>query len=189
DAGDPAHQVRAGDQSQDRSGARTRRAGQTAGDRRRGRGMKRREFIALLGAATLAWPLAARAQQGKVWRIGFLTPRSRPSPTGHDGCSAAFLRGMNDLGYTDGKNLAVEWRYADGDYKRLAGFAAELVEMNLPLIVTYGTAAARVLQGATKTTPIVVAAAVDLVGAGIVASLARPGGNITRLSVIHLDSA
>src|SRR5262249_58285098 len=103
--------------------------------------------------------------------------------------SAAFLRGMNDLGHSDGKNLAVEWRYADGDYKRLAGFAAELVEMNLPVIVTYGTAAARVLQGATKTTPIVVAAAVDLAVARLVASLARPGGNITRLSVIHLDSA
>src|SRR5215831_9478786 len=149
--------------------------------------MKRREFFALLGAATLSWPLAARAQQGKVWRIGFLTPRSRPSPTAHDAFSAAFLRGMNDLGYSDGKNLAVEWRYADGDYKRLAGFAAELVEMNLPVIVTYGTAAARVLQGATKTTPIVVAAAVDLVGAGIVASLARPGDNITGLSVIDVD--
>jgi putative ABC transport system substrate-binding protein len=149
--------------------------------------MKRREFIALLGATTLSWPLAARAQQGKVWRIGFLTPRSRPSPTRHDAFSAAFLRGMNDLGHSDGKNLAVEWRYADGDYKRLAGFAAELVEMNLPVIVTYGTAAARVLQGATKTTPIVVAAAVDLVGAGIVASLARPGGNITGLSVIDVD--
>ena len=154
--------------------------------------MTRREFLTLIGgasAASLSWPpFAARAQQtGKVWRIGFLTPRSRPSPPAHDSFSDAFLRGMSDLGYGEGKNLFVEWRYADGDYKRLAGFATELVGMNPPVIVTYGTAAARVLQGTTKTVPIVVAAAVDLVGAGIVASLARPGGNITGLSVIDVD--
>jgi putative ABC transport system substrate-binding protein len=149
--------------------------------------MKRREFITLLGGAA-AWPLAARAQQaGKIWRIGFLTPRSRPSSAGRDAFSDAFMRGMSDLGYSEGKNLVVEWRYADGDYKRLTGFAIELVGMDLPVIVTYGTAAARVLQGATKTNPIVVSAAVDLVGAGIVASLARPGGNITGLSVIDVD--
>jgi putative tryptophan/tyrosine transport system substrate-binding protein len=149
--------------------------------------MKRREFIAGLGGVA-AWPAVAPAQQaGKVWRIGFLTPRSRPAPTGHDAFSDAFIQGMNELGYSEGKNLVVEWRYADGDYTRLAGFADELVGMNLPVIVTYGTAAARVLQETTKTIPIVVAAAVDLVGAGIVASLARPGGNITGLSVIDVD--
>jgi len=148
----------------------------------------RREVIAMLGGAAMAWPMAARAlEAGKVWRIGFLTPRSRPSPPGRDAFSDAFTRGMNDLSYSEGKNLAVEWRYADGDYKRLAGFATELVGMNLPVIVTYGTAAARVLQATTSTVPIVVAAAVDLVGAGIVASLARPGGNITGLSVIDAD--
>ena len=127
--------------------------------------MKRREFIALLGGAAGGWPLAAHAQQdSKVWRIGFLTPRSRPSPPHHDAFSNAFMRGMSELGYSEGKNLVVEWRYTDGDYRRLAGFATELVGMNLPVIVTYGTAAARVLQGTTKTVPIVVAAAVDLVG-------------------------
>ena len=146
--------------------------------------MRRREFISLLGGV-VAWPLAARAQQaGKVWRIGFLTPRSRPTPPGHDAFSDAFIRGMNELGYSEGKNLVVEWRYAEGDYTRLTGFANELVGMNLPVIVTYGTAAARVLRKTTKTTSIVVAAAVDLVGAGIVASLARPGSNITGLSVM-----
>jgi putative tryptophan/tyrosine transport system substrate-binding protein len=150
--------------------------------------VKRREFITLVGGAAAAWPVGVWAQQdSKIWRIGFLTPRSRLSPPGRDTFSDAFMQGMSDLGYSEGKNLAVEWRYADGDYKRLTGFAAELVGMNLPVIVTYGTAAARVLQGATKTTPIVVAAAVDLVGAGIVASLARPGGNITGLSVIDVD--
>ncbi len=149
--------------------------------------MRRREFIFLLGGV-VAWPLAVRAQPaGKVWRIGFLTPRSRPTPPGHDAFSDAFMRGMNELGYSEGKNLDVEWRYAEGDYTRLAGFANELVGMNLPVIVTYGTAAARVLQKTTTTTSIVVAAAVDLVGAGIVASLARPGGNITGFSVIDVD--
>ncbi len=150
--------------------------------------MRRREFITLLGGAVAAGPIAARAQQdSKSWRIGFLTPRSRPSPPDRDTFSDAFMQGMSDHGYSEGKNLAVEWRYADGDYKRLTGFATELAGMNLPVIVTYGTAAARVLQGTTKTIPIVVAAAVDLVGAGIVASLARPGGNITGLSVIDVD--
>jgi putative ABC transport system substrate-binding protein len=150
--------------------------------------MRRREFIAGLGGAAAAWPVVGRAQQmGKVWRIGFLTPRSLPASPGHDSFSDAFMRGMSELGYSEGSNLVVEWRYADGDYTRLAGFANELVEMRLPVIVTYGTAAAGVLQKTTSTIPIFVAAAVDLVGAGIVASLAHPGGNITGLSVIDAD--
>ena len=152
-----------------------------------GVGMRRREFIPLVGGAAI-WTLAARAQQAsKIWHIGFLTPRSRPIPPARDAFSDAFIRGMNELGYSEGKNLVVEWRYADGDYARLTGFADELVEMNLPVIVTYGTAAARVLQKTTLTIPIVVAAAVDLVGAHIVASLAHPGSNITGLSVIDAD--
>jgi putative tryptophan/tyrosine transport system substrate-binding protein len=106
--------------------------------------LKRREFITLLGGAAVAWPLATQAQQaGKLWRIGFLTPRSRPSPPHHDAFSNAFMRGMSELGYSEGKNLVVEWRYTDGDYRRLAGFATELVGMNPPVIVTYGTAAKR----------------------------------------------
>jgi putative ABC transport system substrate-binding protein len=144
--------------------------------------------MTLLGGAAIAWPLAARAQQAdKVWQIGFLTPRSRPSPPGRDAFSEAFMQGMSELGYQEGKNLVVEWRYADGDYRRLTGFANELIAMNPPVIVTYGTAAAQVLQAATKTVPVVVAAAVDLVGSGFVASLSRPGGNITGLSVINVD--
>jgi putative tryptophan/tyrosine transport system substrate-binding protein len=149
--------------------------------------VKRRRFVALLGGAA-SWSLVARSQPtGAVWRIGFLTPRSHPSPTGRDTFSDAFIDGMSKLGYSEGKNLVVEWRYTAGDYTRLTGFARELVGMNLPVIVTYGTAAARVLQKTTTTTPVVVAAAVDLVGAGIVASLARPGANITGLSVIDTD--
>jgi putative ABC transport system substrate-binding protein len=149
--------------------------------------MRRRSFIAGLGG-TAVWPLVARAQDaGKVWRIGFLTPRSLPVAPDRDAFSDAFTRGMNELGYREGSNLVIEWRYANGDYAHLAGFANELIAMNLPVIVTYGTASARVLQKATPTIPIVVAAAGDLVGSGIVESLARPGRNITGLSVIDTD--
>src|SRR6516165_10833812 len=138
--------------------------------------MRRRAFITLLGGAAAGWPVAGYAQKAeRIYRIGFLTPRSHPSPTGRDAFSAAFVDGMSKLGYNEGKNLTVEWRYAAGDYTRLTGFASELVGMNLPVIVTYGTAAARVLQKTTATIPVVVAAAVDLVGARIVASLAHPG--------------
>src|SRR5262249_55658835 len=135
-----------------------------------------------------AWPLVVRAQPAAtVWRIGFLTPRSRPNPPDRDAFSDAFIEGMSNLGYNERKNLIIEWRYAGGDYTLLNGFANELLGMNLPVIVTYGTAAAGVLQKTTTTIPIVVAAAVDLVGAGIVASLAHPGANITGLSVIDTD--
>ena len=104
--------------------------------------LRRRDFVMLLGGAAAAWPLAARAQPAeRIYRIGFLTPRSHASPTGRDAFSAAFIDGMSKLGYNEGKNLTVEWRYAAGDYARLTGFASELVGINLPVIVTYGTAA------------------------------------------------
>ena len=92
--------------------------------------MRRRDFVTLIGGAAAAWPLAARAEQtGAVWRIGFLTPRSLPSPPAHDTFSDAFIDGMSGLGYNEGKNLVIEWRYANGDYAQLAGFANELVSM------------------------------------------------------------
>jgi putative ABC transport system substrate-binding protein len=146
----------------------------------------RRSILCVLGAGILYVPLPLLAQP-KNWRIGFLTPRSQPTSPDRDAFSDAFTEGMRALGYVEGENLAIEWRYANGNYERLTGFAAELVQLNPSVIVTYGTAAARVLQKATKTIPIVVAAAVDLVGSGIVASLSRPGGNITGLSVIDVD--
>ena len=145
--------------------------------------MRRRSLVAGL----LAWPFASFAQPGGAVRIGFLTPRVQPVGPHRDAFSDAFVRGMGDLGYVEGKNLAIDWHYADGDYQRLAGLAAELVAANPPVIVTYGTAAAKALKAATTTVPIVVAAANDLVGAGIVPSLARPGGNVTGLSVIDVD--
>jgi putative ABC transport system substrate-binding protein len=142
----------------------------------------------VLGAGAAASPLAAFAQaQTKVRHIGFLTPRSRPSPPDRDAFSAAFVQGMRDLGYVEGKNLVIEWRYADGNYKSLPGLAAELSRMDLDVIVTYGTAGAQALKKATSSIPIVVAAAVDLVGSGIVESLAHPGGNVTGLSAIGVD--
>src|SRR6516225_8940837 len=144
--------------------------------------MRRREFITLIGMTVATWPRAAPAQQpGALVRVGFLTPRSQPTASAPDAFSDAFVAGMSSLGYSEGRNLVIAWRYANGDYAQLARFANELVDMNPRVIVTYGTAAARVLQKATSTIPIVVAAAVDLVGAGIVASLAHPGGNLTGI--------
>jgi putative ABC transport system substrate-binding protein len=140
-----------------------------------------------LTAGLLAWPIAAQAQAPGSWHIGFLTPRTLPVAPDRDVFSHAFLRGMSDLGYVEGRNLAMDWRYTSGDYRALAGFASELVASRDSVVVCYGTAAARALKTATTTVPIVVAAANDLLGAGIVQSLARPGGNITGLSVIDVD--
>jgi len=140
-----------------------------------------------LATALLAWPITVRAQDGEPARIGFLTPRTRPQPPARDTFADAFLRGMSVLGYDEGKNLAIDWRYADGDYHRLDPFAAGLVAANPQVIVAYGTAAARALKAATSTIPIVVVAGTDLVGAGLVQSLAHPGGNITGLSVVDAD--
>ena len=144
--------------------------------------MRRRTFI----TASLAWPITVRAE-ARESRIGFLTPRSRPQPPARDAFTDAFLRGMSVLCYDEGRNLAIDWRYADGDYQRLGPFAAGLVAANPQVIVAYGTAAARALKAATSTIPIVVVAANDLLGSGIVQSLARPGGNITGLSLIDVD--
>ena len=131
---------------------------------------------------------ALAQQQPKTWRIGFLTPRTPPGLPASDVFSTAFVTGMRDLGYRGGENLIVEWRYAAGDYKRLAGFAAELVVLNLQGIVTYGTAAAKALKAATQTVRSSLRRPVDLVGPGIINSLVRPGRNITGLSLIDVDS-
>jgi putative ABC transport system substrate-binding protein len=145
--------------------------------------MTRRQVLIALGTAASLAPLASFAEApSKVRRIGFLTPRANP-----DLFYEAFTQGMRELGYVEGTNVAIEARYADGKYERLPALAAELVRMNVEIIVVYGTAAAKALQHATRSIPIVAAAAVDLVGSGIVASLARPGANITGLSAIGVD--
>jgi putative ABC transport system substrate-binding protein len=138
--------------------------------------MRRRTFITLLGGAA-AWPLAARAQQsGKVPRIGILSPgRSELDAGGLD----SFQQGLRELGYTDGQNIAIERLYAQWNSDRLRDFAAELVGRKVDVIVARSTSAARAAKQATSTIPIVAVAMADPVGDELVASLARPGGNVT----------
>ena len=133
------------------------------------------ELLVLGAGATWAARGTHAEAQTKVRRIGFLTPRTRPSPPDRDAFSDAFMQGMHELGYVEGRNLIVEWRYADGNYKDLPNLAVQLAHMNLEVIVTYRTAAAQALKKATTSTPIVVAAAVDLVGSGIVETCGAPG--------------
>lgn len=141
---------------------------------------RRDAVIALVALGAAAGSRASSAQQrGKVWRVGFLSlgSASLNSPN-----SDAFLKGMRDLGYIEGKNLVVEWRFADGSFERLPGLAAELVQLKVDVIVAVASAAIGAAQKATTTIPIVMATTGDPVGSGFVKSLARPGGNITGLS-------
>jgi putative ABC transport system substrate-binding protein len=145
--------------------------------------MRRREFLALLGAAgsCLLSPLPAQTQTRKPRRIGFLAGGVQPavlalSPYG------GFLQGMRDLGYQEGRDFAVDWRFAEGHYERFSEFAAEFVRLNVDVIVTAIGAAVPTLERATTTIPIVMGYSIDPVGSRFVASLARPGGNITGLS-------
>jgi putative tryptophan/tyrosine transport system substrate-binding protein len=149
--------------------------------------VKRRNFITLFAGAAAAWPLAARAQQaGKVWRIGWLTGASREATPA---LPSAFLQGMRDLGYVEGRDFVMESRYAEGKYEQFPELAAELVRLKVDVILTGTTAAIRTLQSATTTIPIVLAYSTDPVGNGFVASLARPGGNVTGLSGSADDSS
>ncbi|MBI3370735.1 MAG: ABC transporter substrate-binding protein [Betaproteobacteria bacterium] len=142
---------------------------------------RRRKLVIALGAGALAAPLGSFAQQqGKVWRVGFLSYR-RVEISDSDFAYGPFRQGMRELGYVEGKNLVIEWRSAEGKTERLPALAAELVRMKVDLIVAAGTPAVAVAQKATTTIPIVMASILDPVGSGFVASLARPGGNITGL--------
>jgi putative ABC transport system substrate-binding protein len=146
--------------------------------------MKRREFITLLGGAA-AWPLAARAQQaGKVPRIGFL---GLASPSTFASRLEGFRLGLRDFGYVEGTNITIEYRWAEGRYERLPELAAELVRSNVELIVTHGTPGSLAAKRATTTIPIVMASIGDPVASGIVASVARPGGNITGQSFFNAE--
>ncbi len=148
--------------------------------------MHRRRFFGTFAGALLAAPFTSFAQQAKVWRIGFLAAASRQSlvDAGYDG---AFLQGMREVGYVEGRNLLIEWRYADGNYERLPALAAELVRLNVDVIVAVPSPAIRAAQRATTTIPIVFPSTGDPVGSGFAASLARPGGNLTGLSNTNLD--
>jgi putative tryptophan/tyrosine transport system substrate-binding protein len=148
--------------------------------------VRRREFITLLGGAA-AWPLAARAQQPvKVPRIGFLGAASASSYASQ---LEGFRLGLHDLGYVEGTNLLIEYRWAQGDYERLRELMDELVRSNVDVIVTHGTPAALIAKQATATIPVVVALLGDPVASGIVASVARPGGNITGQSFFSPELA
>jgi putative tryptophan/tyrosine transport system substrate-binding protein len=141
--------------------------------------MRRRTFITLVGAAAAAWPLAARAQQaGRLPTIGFLGA----SPSIESQRVAAFVQRMRELAWIDGRNLAIEYRWAEGRNERYTEAAAELVRLKVDVIVTVATPATLAAKQATTVIPIVFGAASDPVGTGLVASLARPGGNVTGLA-------
>jgi putative tryptophan/tyrosine transport system substrate-binding protein len=147
-------------------------------------GMRRREFVSLLGGAA-AWPVAARAQQGgRARRIGVLMPFAAGSPQ-YQARVTAFLRGLQELGLVDGRNLRIEYRASAGDTDEIRRYAAELVALAPDVILGTGVSTVGPLQQATRTVPIVFAVVPDPVGAGMVDSLARPGGNVTGFTSLE----
>src|SRR5262249_45517123 len=146
--------------------------------------MKRREFIALLSGAAAACPLGASAEQAaKVPRIGYLGGNVAANPHLRE----AFLQGLRDLGYVEGRNVLIEYRDVEGKYERLPALAAELVALKVDVILAGGTPQPVAAKQATSTIPIVFAGAGDPLGSGLVTSLARPGGNVTGLSVLSTE--
>jgi putative ABC transport system substrate-binding protein len=149
--------------------------------------MRRREFIAFLGGGVAGWPLALRAQQAaKLPTIGFLGANNASFERGS---TDAFVQRLRELGWIENRTVAIEYRWAEGREARSAEFAAEFVRLKVDVIFTYGTPSSMAAKKATAVIPIVFAAAGDPVGTGLVASLARPGGNITGLSIQQTDLA
>jgi putative tryptophan/tyrosine transport system substrate-binding protein len=143
--------------------------------------MKRREFITLIGGGVAAWPLAARAQQsGKIWRIGLIAHEQLKH---YD----VLFEQLRQLGYVEGHNIIVERRYAHGRAERFEEFAAEMVRLKADLIIVNTTPAAIAVKKATTTIPIVIPTAIDPVGAGLISSLAHPGGNITGSTILSAE--
>lgn len=154
--------------------------------------MRRRKFISLLGgaaaASSVSWPRVALAQQlsAKVFRIGYLgltTADSLPKRT------EAFRAGLRDLGYQEGRDFVIEYRWADGNYDRLPALLADLIRLKVDVIVTHGTPGVLAAKQATTTIPIVMAVVGDALGLGIVSNLARPGGNVTGLTFFNPELA
>jgi putative tryptophan/tyrosine transport system substrate-binding protein len=148
--------------------------------------MRRREFIGLLGSAAAAWPVVASAQQPGKPTIGIL---GSGTPATQSQWTAAFMQRMRELGWVEGQNIAIEYRWAEGHTDRLPELAMELVRLKVAIVLTHNTPPMLAAKQATATIPIVFATSGDPVGAGIVASLARPGGNITGLSSQAPDAA
>jgi putative ABC transport system substrate-binding protein len=143
----------------------------------------RRQFICALGGTAVAWPVAVRAQQPpKVARIGYLGLTSASS---HATLVEALRAGLRDLGYVEGKNILIEFRWAEGKYDQLPALAAELVRLNVDVIVTQGAAGVLAAKQATMTIPIVATAVGDVLALGFVQSLSRPGGNVTGLTFFN----
>jgi putative tryptophan/tyrosine transport system substrate-binding protein len=145
--------------------------------------VRRRDFVALAGGIA-AWPLLAHAQTGKLYRIGFL---GNSTAALEANLTAQFRDGLRDLGYDEGKNIVIEYRWADGKYDRFPSLIAELIALKVDVIVTAGTPATFAVKKATSSIPLVMVAVGDPVGTGVVPSLARPGGNITGLSSMAPD--
>jgi putative ABC transport system substrate-binding protein len=145
--------------------------------------MRRRDVITILGGMAMTWPLAARAQQTRPARLGVLLVGNR------EPFSRLFSEGLRDLGYTDGQNIKIEFRSAEGKLSRLPELAAEFVRLKVDIIVASETPAVQAAKRATSEIPIVMAPSGDPVGTGLIASLARPGGNVTGLSAATAELA
>jgi putative ABC transport system substrate-binding protein len=142
--------------------------------------------LSIVLALLVAQPVAAQSQPGKVYRIGFL---GLSSPVDYAPSLQAFRQGLRDLQYEEGKNIALEYRWADGRYERLPALAVELVRLNPDVLVTHAAPGIRAMRQATTTIPIVMGVSSDPVRLGFVKSLARPGGNTTGIATLQIDLA